>query len=107
MFEDIKGMLGKLKETQEKLEATKKRLDSILIDQTSADGKLKVTITANRSIKSLVIDDSLLKDKEQLEDYLIITLNRAIEEANRVNDSEIAAVTKEGLPNIPGLDLFK
>ncbi len=42
-----------------------------------------------------------------LEDYLILTLNKAIDRATNVNETEIAAVAKEGLPNIPGMDLFK
>ena len=101
------NMMGKLKETQKKVEDTKKRLDTVLIDETSNDGKLKVTLTANRTIKSIDIDDELLQDKEQLEDYLILTLNKAIEKASKVNEAELASVAKEGLPNIPGMDLFK
>lgn len=101
------GMMGKLKETQEKVEATKKRLDTVLIDEKSNDGLIKITLTANREIKSIEIDDSLLADKEQLEDYLILTLNKAIDKATSVNESELAAVAKEGMPNIPGMDLFK
>lgn len=101
------GMMGKLKETQEKVEATKKRMDTVLIDEASSDGLLKVTLTANRNIKTIEIDDSLLEDKEQLEDYLILTLNKAIENATNVHETEVAAVTKEGMPNIPGMDMFK
>ena len=108
MFGDLMGMMGKLKETQEKVEATKKRLDTVLIDEASNDGLLKVTLTANRKIKSIEIDDSLLEDKEQLEDYLLMTLNKAIEKATDINETELAAVAKEGMPNIPGLDgMFK
>ena len=108
MFGDLMGMMGKLKETQEKVEATKRRLDTVLIDEASSDGLLKVTLTANRKIKSIEIDDSLLEDKEQLEDYLVLTLNKAIEKATNINDTELAAVAKEGMPNIPGLDgMFK
>lgn len=103
MFGDLMGMMGKLKETQQKIEDAKKRLDTVLIDEQSSDGLLKVTVTANRAIKSLTIDDSLLEDKEQLEDYLILTLNKAIERATAVNEAELAAVAKEGMPNIPGL----
>ncbi|PKG52866.1 MULTISPECIES: YbaB/EbfC family nucleoid-associated protein [Olleya] len=106
MFGDLKGMMGKLKETQQKVESTKKRLDTVLIDQNSTDNLLQVTITANRQIKSITISDDLLNDKEQLEDYLILTLNKAIAKATEINDTEIAAVTKEGMPNIPGMDLF-
>ena len=107
MFGDMMNMMGKLKETQKKVEETKKRLDSILIDEASNDGKLKITLTANRTIKNIDIDEELLGDKEQLEDYLILTLNKAIENATKVNETELAAVAKEGLPNIPGMDMFK
>ena len=107
MFGDMMNMMGKLKETQKKVEETKKRLDTVLVDEKSSDNKLNVTLTANREIKSITIDDELLDDKEQLEDYLILTLNRAIEKATKVNESELAAVAKEGMPNIPGMDLFK
>lgn len=106
MFGDLMGMMGKLKETQEKVEATKKRLDTVTVEEKSSDGLLKVTLTANRKIKSIQIDDSLLADKEQLEDYLIVTLNKAIEKASQVHETEIAAVAKEGMPNLPGMEGF-
>lgn len=108
MFGDLMGMMGKLKETQEKVKATKERLNTVLIDEKSSDGHIEITITANREIKSIAIDDSLLQDKEQLEDYLVLTLNNAIEKATSVNETELAAVAKDGMPNIPGMDsLFK
>lgn len=108
MFGDMMGMMGKLKETQQKVEATKKRLDTVMIDEKSQDGLLEITLTANREIKKISIDDSLLDDKEQLEDYLILALNNAIKNATKVNETELAAVAKEGMPNIPGMDsLFK
>ena len=107
MFGDLMGMMGKLKETQEKVEATKKRLDTVLIDEESNDGLLKITLTANRQIKTIEIDDALLEDKEQLEDFLILTLNKAIDKATNVHETEVAAVAKEGMPNIPGMDMFK
>ncbi|MBD3580915.1 YbaB/EbfC family nucleoid-associated protein [Flavobacterium selenitireducens] len=107
MFGDLMGMMGKLQETQKKIEETKQRLDTVLVDDKSNDGLLSVTLTANRKIKAISIDDSLLEDKEQLEDYLILTLNKAIEKATNVNEAELAAAAKDGMPNIPGLDLFK
>ena len=107
MFGDIMGMMGKLKETQQKIEETKKRLDNVLIDEQSSDGLLKVTLTANRTVKSIEVDDSLLEDKEQLEDYLVLVMNKAIEKATKVNDAELGAVAQDGMPNIPGLDMFK
>ncbi|SDW28919.1 YbaB/EbfC family nucleoid-associated protein [Flavobacterium degerlachei] len=105
---DLMGMMGKLKETQQRMEETKKRLDSVLVDEQSTDGLLKVTITANRTIKSVTIDDSLLEDKEQLEDYMILVMNKAIEKATKVNEAELDAVAKMDMPMIPGMEnMFK
>ena len=107
MFGDMMGMMSKLKDAQKKVEETKQRLHTVFIDEASNDDKLKVTITANRTIKSIAIDDELLEDKDMLEDYLILTLNKAIEKATNVHETEVAAVAKEGMPNIPGMDMFK
>jgi hypothetical protein len=108
MFRDLMGMMGKLKDTQEKIKATKERFNSVLINEKSSDGKLKVTLTANTFIKNINIEQSLLKDKEQLEDYLVLVLNKAIKRATSINEIELSAVAKEGMPNIPGMDaLFK
>lgn len=107
MFGDIMGMMGKLKETQQKVEETKKRLDFVLIDEKSTDGLLEVTLTANKKIKNITISNDLINDKEMLEDYLVTVLNKAIEKAKNIHETELAAVAKEGMPNIPGMDLFK
>lgn len=105
---DLMGMMGKLRDTQLKIEETKKKLDTVLIDEQSNDGLLKVTFTANSKIKSIAIDDSLLEDKDQLEDYLIVVINKAIEKAESVNKAELDAVTKVDMPMIPGMeDMFK
>lgn len=98
------GMMGKLKETQKKVEETKKRMDTVLIDEKSSDGSVSVTITANKEIKKIEISEELLSDKEQLEDFLILTLNKAIKRATSINETELASVAKEGMPNIPGMD---
>jgi hypothetical protein len=105
---DLMGMMGKLRDTQLKIEETKKRLDNVLIDEQSNDGLLKVTFTANTTLKSIAIDDALLEDKEQLEDYLILVLNKAITKAESVSKAELDAVTKVDMPMIPGMeDMFK
>ena len=105
---DLMEMMGKLKATQQKIEDTKKRLDTVLIDEQSADGLLKVTLTANSKIKSVVVADTLLGDKDKLEDYLIVVMNKAIEKAASVNQAELDAVTRVDMPMIPGMeDMFK
>ena len=98
------GMMGKLKESREKVEATKKRLDSVSLKEASQDGLMEVVLTANREIKEIRIDDQLLEDKDQLTDYLVITLNKALKKAGEVHDAELSAVAREGMPDLPGMD---
>jgi len=100
---DLMGMMGKLKETQEKVEDTKQRLNTVMLQEKSNDGLLTVTITANREIKNIEVDPALLEDNEQLEDYLVLTLNKAISKASAIHEEELAKVAKAGMPNIPGL----
>jgi nucleoid-associated protein EbfC len=105
---DLMAMMGKMKETQQKIEDTKKRLDTVLIDEQSTDGLFKITITANNTIKSVTVQDTLLEDKEQLEDYIILIVNKAIERATKVNQTELDAVAKVDMPMISGMeDMFK
>lgn len=107
MFGDLSGMMKTFKEAQLKVEETKIRLDTVLVDEVSADNKIKVTVTANREIKAISIDNSLLSDPEELEDYLILTINNAIAKASKINDNEVASAAKSGMPNMPGMDMFK
>lgn len=106
MFGDLSNMMGKLKEAQEKIEATKVRLNTIFIDGEAGNGKVKVTVTANKVVKNISISKELT-DKEEIEDYLLLALNKAFEKAHTISETELAAAAKDGMPNIPGMDMFK
>lgn len=107
MFGDISGMMQKLKDAQLKVKEAKTRLNTVLVDGQSNNGNIKIIITGNREVKSISISDELIIDKEALEDYLIIAINDAISKATKINEAELAAAAKDGMPNIPGMDLFK
>ena len=107
MFGDMEGMMAKLKEAQAEIEETKKRLSTVMVDGDAGNGMVVVTVTANREVKNIAIDDKLFVDQQAIEDYLIIALNKAIEKANEINEAEMAAAAKGGLPDIPGMDMFK
>jgi hypothetical protein len=105
---DLMGMMVKLKATQQRIEETKNRLDTVIIDEQSTDGQLKLTLTANSKVKSVEISNRLLEDKDQLENYLIVVMNKALEKAAKVNLEELDAVTKVDIPMIPGMeDMFR
>ena len=107
MFGDMMGLMGKLKEAKAKAEATKERLKSVYVDETSPEGLINITATASGRLKEIKIGVDKIEDIEQLEDYLLLTINKALDKAQSIHDTEMAAVAKEGMPNIPGMDMFK
>ena len=72
MLGDMEGMMAKLKEAQAKIEETRKRLDTVMVDGEGGNGLVVVTVTANRQVKNIAVDEELLNEKEALEDYLIL-----------------------------------
>ncbi len=107
MFGDMMSLMGKLKEAKAKAEATKERLKTIFIQEQDSEKLVKITASAHGRLREIYIDPKVMEDKEQLEDYLLITINRALEKAQNIHDTEMAVVAKEGLPNMPELDFFK
>jgi hypothetical protein len=96
-------MMGKLQEAQQKMEEIKNKLDTITVLGEAQGVKVFVNgnkVITNVDIPQMIIDDS---DKEQLEDLLLLAVNRGLESADKVAQAEGANAMKGVLPNIPGL----
>lgn len=85
----IDNLFEKLQNAQAQVEETKKQLDAVLIDE-KMEG-ISVTVTANRDIREISIDESLIAegDKEQIEDILITVLNKAMTRAKETEDTHM------------------
>ena len=93
MVEKFGDMMGKLQEMKQKADDIKVKLDGIIINVEGAGGDIKIAITGNREIKSLTIAPALQHgDKEELEDQLVVTLNKALFKANETNENEMKQV---------------
>ncbi len=100
---DMMKMLGQLQESQKNIEEAKNKMANEYIAESSSDNLLKVEVYKNGRIKDIAIEDQLMEDKEQLTDYLILTLNKALEKAQIDYEAELQKVARKGLPNIPGM----
>ncbi|MBL0071351.1 MAG: YbaB/EbfC family nucleoid-associated protein [Bacteroidetes bacterium] len=98
-------MLGKLGEVKKAMDEIKARLDTIMVDGEAGEGSIRVTMTGNRLVKSIVIADKLMAPdrKEELQELLELAVNRASEKAQNVSEAEMKAAGQGLLPNIPGL----
>jgi hypothetical protein len=100
-------MFDKIMEAQQKAGEIKKRLDGITVTGSVEGGKITVSANANKVVQSINIDADLFKeaDKEELEELLVTAINKAMEQADNVSQSEMAAATKDmfgGLGNLFG-----
>ena len=93
--------MGKLQEMKQKAEEVKSRLEETLISVEGAGGDITVSITGSRKVKSLQISSSLQHgNKEELEEQLLVTLNKAIEKADKVNEEEMKKAAGGLLPGL-------
>ncbi|MGJ1447859.1 YbaB/EbfC family nucleoid-associated protein [Sphingobacterium spiritivorum] len=98
-------MFDKLFEAQQKAQEIKKRMDNISVFGEAEGGVIKVVATANKEIREITIDPVFLDnaDKEELEELLIVALNKALVQAENVSQSEMQASAQDMLGGFGGL----
>ncbi|WP_343558497.1 YbaB/EbfC family nucleoid-associated protein [Sphingobacterium sp.] len=98
-------MFDKLFQAQQKAEEIKKRLDTISVSGEAEGGLIRVVATANKEIKEITIDPVFLSnaDKEELEELLVVALNKAITQAESISQAEMQAASKDMLGGLGGL----
>ncbi len=90
-------MMGNMQAKQEEM---KKQLASIEL-KVETEG-LVVVATADRTIRNIHIPEAMMEDKEQVEDLVITTVNKAIARASEIEAEESQKLIKEMLP--PGME---
>jgi nucleoid-associated protein EbfC len=101
MFGKMGDMLGKLKEMKQKADEIKLKLDNTLINCEGAGGDIKIVITGNREIKSISIADGLQHgNKADLEKHLLTTINKALQNANAINETEMKEIASGMMPGL-------
>jgi DNA-binding protein YbaB len=98
-------MFDKIFEAQQKAGEVKKRLDSITVTGTVEGGKITVSANGNKVLQNIAIEESFYKeaDKEQLEELLVLAVNKALEQAESVNQAEMASMTKDMFGDLGGM----
>jgi DNA-binding YbaB/EbfC family protein len=98
-------MFDKLMEAQQKAGEIKKRLDAITVSGAAEGGKITVTANGNKVVQSVQIDSDFLAgaDKEEVEELLVVAINKAMEQAENISQSEMAAMTKDMLGGLGGM----
>ena len=86
---------------QRSLEESKARLTNIKVLGEAGGGLVKIELDGNRKLTGLEINADLSQiEKEDLEDFLAVALEKALEEANRVNELEMASNARQFMPGL-------
>ena len=101
---DFMGMMKQAAQLQSKMQAMQAELDTIMVEGSAGGGMVTVTLTAKGELKSIKLDDSLMKpgEKDIIEDLLVAAHADARRKAEAVLAEKMKAVTG-GLPLPPGL----
>lgn len=94
------NMLGDFQERQEEL---RKKLATVMVEGQSEEGGVRVIANANKEIVDIDINPEVvdLSDKDQVEDLVLIAVNRAIQAAVLKESEEAKKLVEDIMP--PGL----
>lgn len=103
-------MFDKLFEAQKQAEEIKSRLDTITVSGEMEGGKIRVTASANKEVKEISVEEEFFKncDREELEELLVVAINKALTQAESISQAEMKAATQNMLGGLGGLgNMFK
>ena len=100
--QNMKDMMSKLQDMKGAVEESKKRLENIYVKGDALDGKVRFVIDGNRKLKELFIDEEVYEnmEKEDFIEYMIEGFNKAIEDADHVNENEMKSTAFNVFPGM-------
>jgi nucleoid-associated protein EbfC len=104
---NMMGMMKQIQKMQEKVAQVQLELEARTVVAETGGGMVKVTANGKQQIVKIQIDKEVIdpNDPEMLEDLVVAATNKALEEASKMAQEEMAKATSGMLPNIPGLNL--
>ncbi len=104
---DFLGLMKQAAELKSKMESMQAELDQIEVTGTSGGGLVSVTLSGKGEMKSVKIDETLIKpsEKEIVEDLIVAAHADARRKAETLLQEKMKEVTG-GLPLPPGMKLF-
>lgn len=93
-----KGMMKKLEQMQQQVEETKGRLNNVKLIGEAMEGQVRVEVNGNGVITDISTKQEMHQD--ELIDLIMIAANRALEQANRTKEMEMAQSAKGIIPGM-------
>jgi len=97
-----KNLMGKMGEMQKQMEEIKQKLENISVIGEAENGKVRVVANGNRMINNIIIDEEYKNavSAESLQGTITVAANRALEQAERIEKSEMSHAAMGILPGL-------
>jgi DNA-binding protein YbaB len=98
---DFGGLFGDM---QERLRQVKQQLEDARLEAEAGDGRVRVTVSGSKKLVAVSLDGSFdgAEGREELEDLLIVAVNRAMDRADAEAAKAMHGVTGGMLPGLMG-----
>ena len=104
----MKGALGGLmkqaQKMQEEMQKAQAEIANMEVTGQSGGGMVSVVMTGRHDVRRISIDDSLMDDKEMLEDLIAAAVNDAVRQVENTSKDKMSGMT-DGLNLPPGFKM--
>ncbi len=100
----LAGMMKQVQQMQNNMQKAQEELASIEVEGESGAGMVKIAMTCKYDVRRVSIDDSVMDDKEMLEDLVAAALNDAVRKVESTTAEKMKGFTA-GLSLPPGMNL--
>lgn len=98
------GLMKQAQQMQENMKRAQEQLALVEVEGQAGGGMVKVVMTCRNDVKRVVIDISVMDDKEMLEDLVAAALNDAVRKAETVSTEKMSSFTA-GMQLPPGFKM--
>lgn len=100
----IANLMKQAQKMQENLQKAQEELAQLEVEGQSGAGAVKIVMTCKHDVKRVIIDSSVMDDKEMLEDLIAAAMNDANRRVETTVQERMGSLTA-GMPLPPGMKL--
>lgn len=97
----MKGGMGNLmkqaQQMQENMKRAQEELANVDVEGSASNGLVKVVMSCRNEVKRVSIDDSVMDDRETLEDLIVIAMKDAVQKAEATSASRMSGLMPAGM----------
>ena len=98
------GLMKQAQQMQKNMQEAQAELATVDVEGEAASGMVKVTMSCAHQVRRVSLDESVLADKEMLEDLIVLALNDAMKKVAATSEQRMSGFSAGmGLP--PGMKL--